>query len=449
MGTLYNLTTISNITQNNSTDNFHLDEYNEFYLEKFSKEFSRKVLPVSVLFGLTACVGFVANILVVYVYGLKYKRCNFKYFLIAMGLIGVVQCTVMLPTQVAEMHYWFQFPASWLCRVSAYVFGYTVIDCYFVLLLISVDRYRKVCRPYNWQIQPNTARNLCVTVSIVSLVFAAPPGIISGHHKFVTSYNDVNITVTVCATDDIYKDRNWAVTFLLLFGGLPVSLVILITCVLYGIIIKQFYEGPAFSLKSLYHSSINGIAADKQADTNSNPLELANNPVNNVQDNNTPRSPQATPKRNKSSKRLNLQKVFSTIIPGRGGIKSTKSESSGQLKKSGSVIAKRGVHKRLMRKTLIVLIITVTCIVALIITFCLHIIADEVNNKVMSISTATLNAFVIFHRGSFSIICAIFPIIYGIRDPKFRQAFLRIIGRLNKNSDGENAQHNTIDESKC
>lgn len=448
MGTLYNLTKIPNTTNNLTTDPFHSDEYNEFYLDKFSREFSRKVLPVSVLFGLTACLGFVANILVVYVYGMKYKRCNFKYFLIALGVIGVVQCSVMLPTQAAEMHYWFQFPASWLCRVSAYVFGYTVIDCYFVLLLISVDRFRKVCRPYNWQIQPNTARNLCITVSVVSLVFAAPPGIISGHHKFVTSYSDVNITVTVCATDDIYKDRDWAVYFLLLFGGIPVSLVILITCVLYGIIIKQFYQGPAFSLKSLYHSSINAIPTDKQADNNSNPLELPNNRVNNAPEN-TPSSPQVKPKRNISSKRFNLHKVFSAIIPGRGSIKSTKSESSGQLRKSGSVITKRGVHKRLMRKTLIVLIITVTCIVALIITFCLHIIADEINNKVMSISTATLNAFVIFHRGSFSIICAIFPIIYGIRDPKFRQAFLTIIGRLKKNSEGEAAQHNTIDESKC
>jgi hypothetical protein len=427
---------------NNSEDS------NEIYLKHFNEEFNRRVLPVSIIFGLTACIGFVANLLVVYVYGVKYKRCNFKYFLFVMGLIGLVQCTMMLPTQVAEMHYWFSFPTSWLCRVSAYVFGYTVIDCYFVLLLIALDRFRKVCRPYNWQIQPNTARTLCIIVSIASLIFATPPGIVSGHHSFQTSYNDVNITVTVCATDDIYKDRDWAIYFLLLFGGIPVSIVILVTCILYGIILKQFYHGPAFALKSMYNTSANGIPIDKQtADKNGNPLALSTDSINS-----SParlvESPQ-TPKRNLSAKASQLQKVFTAIIPGGDSIKSTKSTSSGKLRTSGSQLSKKGVRRKLMRKTLIVLIITITCIIALIITFCLHIIAEDINNNVMSISTATLNAFVIFHRGSFSIICAIFPIVYGLRDPKFREAFFVLIGRFHKNMDVAKEQENTRDESKC
>lgn len=441
MGKLYNISESFRSDKNQQLD------YNEFYLKRFNEDFSQRVLPVSIIFGLTACFGVIANLLVVYVYGLKYKRCNFKYFLFVMGVIGVVQCTIMLPTQIAEMHYWFTFPTSWLCRVSAYVFGYTVIDCYLVLLLIALDRFRKVCRPYNWQIQPSTARNLCITVSIASLVFAAPPGIVSGNHSFVTSYNDANITVTVCATDDIYKDRDWAVYFLLLFGGIPVSIVILITCVLYAIILKQFYQGPAFALKSLYNNSTNGIPTDKHADKNGNPLALSSESVNSSPAK-TVDSPQ-TPKRSQSAKALQLKKVLSAIIPGGESIRITKTNTSGQLRTSGSKISRRGVRRRLMRKTLIVLIITVTCIMALVITFCLHIVAEDINNNVTSISTAKLNAFVIFHRGSFSIICAIFPIVYGLRDPKFREAFLAMIGRFHKNADVAKAPDNTQEESKC
>ncbi|XP_053396892.1 cholecystokinin receptor type A-like [Mercenaria mercenaria] len=421
------------------------EDFNEFYLKMFNEDYTRRVLPVSIIFGLTASLGFIANLLVVYVYGMKYKRCNFKYFLFVMGVIGLVQCTMMLPTQVAEMHYWFAFPTSWLCRVSAYVFGYTVIDCYFVLLLIALDRFRKVCRPYNWQIQPNTAKKLCITVSVASLIFATPPGIVSGHHSFVTPYNAVNITVTVCATDDIYKNRDWAIYFLLLFGGIPVSIVILVTCVLYGIILKQFYHGPAFALKSLYNTSTNGISSDHHvADKNGNPLALRTDNANS-----SPMkavdSPKA-PRRNLSSKAMQLQNVISAIIPGGDSLKST---TSGRLRTSGSQLSKRGVRRKLMRKTLIVLIITITCIVALVITFCLHIIAEEINNNVTSISTTTLNAFVIFHRGSFSIICAIFPIVYGFRDPKFRGAFLTIVGRFHKHTDFTKAPENTREESKC
>ncbi|KAL4232876.1 hypothetical protein ACF0H5_007563 [Mactra antiquata] len=416
----------SSSTGINETGNYD----NVTLLYHYNSEFTVRVLPVSVVFGLTACLGFLANILVVYVYGLKYKQCNFKYFLFVMGLIGLVQCTIMLPTQVAEMHYWFVFPTSWLCRVSAYIFGYTVINCYFVLLLIALDRFRKVCRPYDWQIQPGTAKNLCITVSVASLVFAAPPGIISGHHRFGTSYNDVNITVTVCATDDMYLDRDWAAYFLLLFGGLPVSIVILVTCILYGLILRQFYLGPAVAMRSLYGASSSAIAADKRAECKQNILTPSlNGTPTHVQ-----KSPELPAKQDmkKSSKAAHLKKIFHSIIPGQSSIKTTISTDSNgtqngdNLRTSRSNVAKSCVRKKLMRKTLIVLIITITCIVALIITFCLHLIAESINRNALTVSAVKLNAFVIFHRGSFSIICAIFPIIYGTRDPKFRKAFLEM-----------------------
>lgn len=421
---------------------------NEFYRTEFNAEFSARVLSVSIVFGLTACLGLIANLLVIYIYGVKYKRCNFKYFLLVMGIIGLVQCTIMLPTQVAEMHYWFVFPTSWLCRVSAYVFGYTVIDCYFVLLLIALDRFRKVCRPYDWQIQPHTAKNLCVIVSVASLIFALPPGIISGNHKFVTSYNDVNITVTVCATDDIYIDRDWAVTFLLLFGGIPVSVVIIITCGLYMFILKQFCEGPAFAKKSLYtaNSTPAGLSSEKlQVNVTPVPTKVVLT-VNDDCETKTLKSADSpqTPQRQTRGPADKLRQAFNAFLPTGDSIRS---DASSNGFRSG---ANRGVRHKLVRKTLVVLIITVTCIIALVITFCLHGVAEQVNNNVLDISMVTLNAFIIFHRGSFSIICAIFPIIYGIRDHKFRNAFRDIIRRSSHNPDGIAEGRNlSRDVSKC
>ncbi|KAH3726559.1 hypothetical protein DPMN_052426 [Dreissena polymorpha] len=152
------------------------------YVKEYNAEFNKKVLPVSIVFGLTASVGLIANALVMYIYGFRYKRCNFKYFFFTLGLINLLQCTIMLPTQIGKRHYWFNFPTSWLCRTSAYVFGYTIIHCYFVLFLIALDRFRKVCRPYDWQIQANTARNLSIITSIASFILATPPGVSINNH---------------------------------------------------------------------------------------------------------------------------------------------------------------------------------------------------------------------------------------------------------------------------
>ena len=402
----------------------------EYYKHEFNSEFTKKVLPVSIVFGLTACLGFIANMFVVYIYGTKYKQCNFKYFLFVLGLIGTVQCSVMLPTQVAEMHYWFIFPTSWLCRVSAYVFGYTVIACYMILLLIAIDRFRKVCHPYEWQIQSNTARKLCYLVSALSLVFAAPPGIVSGDHQYMTEYKGGNITVTVCATDDIFLNRDWAMYFMLMVGGVPITIIIIVTCVLYGLILRQFYGGPEFASINLNQTERSYGAAS----TNDSPLPSPLPTKDTDSQNETTLTNGfaiAQTDSNGNNKRTVFKKL-TCLVKETSSLRSSDGsprQSPKQIRSSGSGSSKSGTRAKLMRKTFIVLIITVTCILALVLTFCLHTFAEDVNRNILEIPFAQLNAFVIIHRGSFSIICAIFPFVYGIRDQSFRRAFLQIFGR--------------------
>ena len=421
----------------------------EYYKYKFNTEFSKKVLPVSILFGLTASLGCIGNIFVVYIYGLKYKQCNFKYFLFVLGVIGTMQCCVMLPTQVGEMHYWFVFPTSWLCRVSAYVFSYSVILCLLVLLLISIDRYRKICCPYEWQIQSHTARQLCVLVSIASLVIAAPPGIVSGHHSYSTEYMGGNITVTVCATDDIYADREWASYFLLIFGGAPVAVIIIVTCVLYGFILRQFYIGPVFPLKSLYKNErFSGVSSAQSSPQ----ITKRYGAGENIEMTGTNGYISSETVANGHNRKTAVQKMTDFIKQCGCWRKTDANDSPTRpIRSSGSSTSKRETRVRLMRKTLIVLIITVTCIIALISTFALHSIAEDINTKVLSIPVAQLNAFVIIHRGSFSIICAIFPVVYGLRDTKFREAFLQIFGRRcdQRTVVISGNQSEGVDDSRC
>ena len=420
----------------------------EYYTHKFNAEYSKKVLPVSILFGLTASLGFIGNIFVVYIYGLKYKQCNFKYFLFVLGVIGTMQCCVMLPTQVGEMHYWFVFPTSWLCRVSAYVFSYSVILCLLVLLLISIDRYRKICRPYEWQIQSHTARQLCVLVSIISMVIAAPPGIVSGDHRYSTEYMGGNITVTVCATDDIYSDREWASYFLLIFGGAPVAVIIIVTCVLYGFILRQFYIGPVFPLKSLYKNErFSGVSSAQ----NSPQMTKRYGAGENIEMTSKNGYISTETDNNGNNRKTALQKM-TDLIKRCVCWQTDRSEASTRpIRSSGSLTSKRETRVKLMRKTIIILIITVTCIIALISTFALHTIAEDINKNILSIPVAQLNAFVIIHRGSFSIICAIFPVVYGFRDARFRQAFLQIFGRGRDQRTVvmSGTQSEAVDDSRC
>ena len=76
------------------------------------------------------------------------------------------------------------------------------------LTIISIDRFRKVCRSLKWQFSNRTARILCLAVFIVGFLFSWPSSVISGIYEFIITPQ--NITGTACAIKNEYKGTLYA-----------------------------------------------------------------------------------------------------------------------------------------------------------------------------------------------------------------------------------------------
>ena len=213
-----------------------------FTAADLNREYIHTVLPLSVLFGILFLIGVVGNGFIVYVYIVKYPQCNFRYFVIILGIIDLLRCFMTVPAEIYTQYTWFIKPISEICKAKIFFNTISITSSSVILLLIAVDRYRKACCPHGWQIQPICALKLCVVLSIVSVLWSGPSLVVCGPQTYVMKYAGSEVNVTVCLKDDAFKNTIWPFLILKVVYAVPTSIIMVVTLILYILIARRIYK---------------------------------------------------------------------------------------------------------------------------------------------------------------------------------------------------------------
>ena len=204
----------------------------ELTAEDLSNAMKKEVWPVTILIGVEAVLGIVGNSLIILVYTLRYRRCNFKYFVLCMALIDITSCFTTLPGEMVSQLHWYNYQYEWICKIKSYFNVFTVWSSAVTLLLLAYDRYRKICRPLDWQIQPKWAVRSCVISVVISGLVAAPMIILWGKQSYLYKGSYQNVTVTICEKSRFYADGVYPFLFIVGAYMAPIVIMIGITYVL-------------------------------------------------------------------------------------------------------------------------------------------------------------------------------------------------------------------------
>lgn len=208
-------------------------------------EMTLTALPVIIFIGIISVLGVIGNVVVIYVYYRKYPTCNFRHFVLILAVIDLTSCAVLMPFEMVTLVKWFIFPNAALCKCKSFLNVYTVTSSAATLLLIAIDRYRKVCRPHSKQIQPPCARKLTVFILVLAAIPASSDAVFWGIHHDVINRGDVNVTVTMCEKDDKYKDTLWPILHTLVLYATTNCIVMISTMVLYIFIAAKLFCVPS------------------------------------------------------------------------------------------------------------------------------------------------------------------------------------------------------------
>ena len=219
-----------------------------------SQEFADSVLPVTIIIGILAVLGLVGNTSVIYVYKWKYSKCNFRTFVLCLAMVDFTSCLFVFPTEMAGHRIWFSYPksAAWFCKLKTSIYATAVFVSSYILLLISIDRFRKVCRPLGWQISQKVAFRLCLFIFGLCMILIIPCPILFGIQTSNITYEEQYVVITSCGKDDNYKHSVWITIYVAIFYYVTVISFMVTTMVLYGMILRKLFCGNF--LKEIDHT---------------------------------------------------------------------------------------------------------------------------------------------------------------------------------------------------
>lgn len=208
------------------------------------------LMPAVVFIAVLLVVGLVGNISAFYYYGFKVKARPAQCFIFSLTIFDLMICCISMPMEIIDIRYYHSFPSEIICKTLRFVNYFASIASGCTLIAIAVDRYRKICKPFNKQLTITHARVCVCLLAFVSLLLSWPSFLIY-------TVAEVNTTSTMgydCTTNNdpratIYFFVYNVIHFLIFIGST------IVLTVLYIIVGKNLRKHRNFRLASLRKTS--------------------------------------------------------------------------------------------------------------------------------------------------------------------------------------------------
>ncbi|KAK7091948.1 uncharacterized protein [Littorina saxatilis] len=173
-------------------------------LTHLNDDIAQDLIPAMVFVGLLMVLGLVGNILACFIFVFRLRMSTQHFLIVCLAVFDLLSCTIAMPTEIVDMRYFLMFENEFACRLLRFVNSYCAFASILTLIVIAVDRYRKVCSPLKRQMTLQNVKVSVVIVLFVALLFAIPAAIVYGIRTAETE--DPMIHGHDCSTNDSVKN---------------------------------------------------------------------------------------------------------------------------------------------------------------------------------------------------------------------------------------------------
>lgn len=197
----------------------------------------------AVFVGILMLIGFVGNLHVLFIYALRTKPSNHRIFVLCLGVLDMVTCSIGMPFILVDLRYPLMFYASAVCKILRFVNYFMCTSSALVLLVIAADRYRMICVPLGKQMSQTLAKVSCGIAMSIGFAISWPAPVLYGYSAEHTGIG--NITGVRCWTEERFKKTKYQAYFnfllmFIVFGSFAVL------CVLYAMIGAKIFKHKTF-----------------------------------------------------------------------------------------------------------------------------------------------------------------------------------------------------------
>ncbi|XP_065938355.1 G-protein coupled receptor 84-like [Magallana gigas] len=169
-----------------------------FYQFHFLNRYSDIALSSSILIIIGAVIGSIGNVVIIVFYFFRIKERGERYFIPLLGIVDLLGCLTSPPYYIMDNEYMFDYPSTAACRILTFlqfcipgISGHT-------LLVISIQRYLLVCKPFGPKMTHFWKRVSFGIVCLFSFAYSVPLLATAGVFRDEVVYMNHNVTTEVC-----------------------------------------------------------------------------------------------------------------------------------------------------------------------------------------------------------------------------------------------------------
>lgn len=180
-------------------------------LEDLNEEEAKYNIGGVIFVSVTMVLGIIGNLHVLVIYAFRIKPSNPRTFILFLAVLDFTTSIIGMPFIIVDLRNPLTFSLPAVCKILRFVNYFICLASSFILFIIAIDRYRKVCDPLGSQISHSAAKYLCLVALGISLLLSWPAPVLYGHSTVNTT--NPNITGVRCFTEDKFKDTPYQAYF--------------------------------------------------------------------------------------------------------------------------------------------------------------------------------------------------------------------------------------------
>lgn len=152
----------------------------------------RDYIPVLLYISIGIVIGTTGNAAVMYVYSRKMERTGTNRFVVMLGACDFLSCVFSMPMELLRVSQPHIFSGQGACKLSLLIASAIAIDSGLIIFAISIDRYRRMCRPFDKQLTQRMAEIVSVVLVVLSFMLGWPSWLIYGTRRTPTQNSKVS-----------------------------------------------------------------------------------------------------------------------------------------------------------------------------------------------------------------------------------------------------------------
>ena len=168
-----------------------------FDVDVWNNEYARRYILSTVLQSLYLVLGVCGNLTAIIIYTTKmHSKHDDRYFIPFLASVDLSGCVVSTSLILIENNLPYKYPNTAICKFLNVTACGLIVGSIFLLLVISIQRYQKICRPFHYQMNLRCKRIVASLVLCLAVAFAFPT--IFLYEKVEVVHPSTNVTGHRC-----------------------------------------------------------------------------------------------------------------------------------------------------------------------------------------------------------------------------------------------------------